>query len=487
MRVRLGVRVQLAGHLRGPPPPLRGLGVPAGQLQVVGDRRGPGRGRVPLVPPGQDVRRPAVQQPAPGQRGRLVGGPAQRLVGEPVGGRLARGGRGDLGQQRPGQRLVDRLDDLVLASPADRAQQVRVVVAAEHRGRGQHLPGRLADRLQPGPQQVPDAGGRPPVGLLEPQGALLGGVPGRPQRLDVLADQHGQPARLGHQPVHLDLRHPVQVQQRADRLRPEQPRLDHLAHRLVLGLAERGAQHPQPSGLLVLPAQHQQQRPVGQPPHQVGEQPERRAVRPLHVLHHDHPGRPLGCPRQPQDRQPRNRQPRDRARNRPPRERLRPGSRPAACRRSPRTAGSRPPGCPARARPSPGGPRPGPAPGARPSRPSAPGAPRADRAAPRARSAAGPRPARTAARSRRRGSGRPAPRPPAALRRLGPELGDQPRFPAAGLPGDRHHPARRAGRLPGRAQPGQLGLSPHQRPDPGRASNSGAAAAPSAAEAAEAA
>ena len=152
VRVRLGVRVQVPGRLRCTPPPLRGLAVPAGQLQVVGHRRGPGGGRVPLVPPGQDIRRPAVQQPAPGQRRRLVGGPAQCLVGEPVGGGLARGGRRDLGQQRPGQGLVDRLDDLVLAPPADRAQQVGVVVAAEHRGAGQHLPGRLADRLQPGPQ-----------------------------------------------------------------------------------------------------------------------------------------------------------------------------------------------------------------------------------------------------------------------------------------------------------------------------------------------
>jgi hypothetical protein len=61
VRVRLGVRVQLASHLGSPPPPLRCLGVPVGQLQVVGHRRGPGGGRVALVPVGQHVSRPPVE------------------------------------------------------------------------------------------------------------------------------------------------------------------------------------------------------------------------------------------------------------------------------------------------------------------------------------------------------------------------------------------------------------------------------------------
>ena len=55
---------------------------------------------------------------------------------------------------------------------------------------------------------------------------------------------------------------------------------------------------------------------------------------------------------------------------------------------------------------------------------------------------------------------------PRRLRRLGPELGDQPGLADTRLAGDRHHPARGAGRLPGRAQGGELGLPAHQRPDP---------------------
>ena len=55
---------------------------------------------------------------------------------------------------------------------------------------------------------------------------------------------------------------------------PERPGLDHDAQGLLLGLGQRGAQHPQPPGLLFLPAQHEQQRPVGEPPHQVGQQAE---------------------------------------------------------------------------------------------------------------------------------------------------------------------------------------------------------------------
>ncbi len=57
---------------------------------------------------------------------------------------------------------------------------------------------------------------------------------------------------------------------------------------------------------------------------------------------------------------------------------------------------------------------------------------------------------------------------PRRPRGFGPELGDQPGLPAARLPGDRHHPPRGAGRLPGGAQGGQFGLPAHQRPDTGR-------------------
>jgi hypothetical protein len=150
--VRLGVGVQVAGYLGGPPPPLRGLLVPARQLQMAGHGRRPGGGRVALVPADEGVGRAPVQQPATGQGGRFVHRPAQRLVREAIGRRLLRARRGDLGEQGSGQRVVDRLDDLVLTPAAHRTQQVRVVVAAEHSGGGQHLPGRVADRLQPGPQ-----------------------------------------------------------------------------------------------------------------------------------------------------------------------------------------------------------------------------------------------------------------------------------------------------------------------------------------------
>jgi hypothetical protein len=103
--------------------------------------------------------------------------------------------------------------------------------------------------------------------------------------------QHGQPAGLGQQPGHVDPWHPVQAEQRADRLGAEQARFDGVAHGLHFGLGERGLQHAQPPRLFGLPAQHEQQRPVGQPAYQVGEQAQRGAVRPVHVLHHHDPGR----------------------------------------------------------------------------------------------------------------------------------------------------------------------------------------------------
>ena len=104
--MRLFVRVKLTGQLTGPPPPLRRLGVPASQLQMVGHGRGPGTGRIALVPAGEDVGGPAVQQAPPGQSRRFVGGSPQCLVGEAVGRGLVTGseggwggGWGDLGQQ----------------------------------------------------------------------------------------------------------------------------------------------------------------------------------------------------------------------------------------------------------------------------------------------------------------------------------------------------------------------------------------------------
>jgi hypothetical protein len=53
--VRLGVRVQLAGHPGCLPPPRPGLAVPPGQLQVPGHGRGPGGGRIALVTADQRV------------------------------------------------------------------------------------------------------------------------------------------------------------------------------------------------------------------------------------------------------------------------------------------------------------------------------------------------------------------------------------------------------------------------------------------------
>ena len=233
-----------------------------------------------------------------------------------------------------------------------------------------------------------------------------------------------------------------------------------LAHGLVLGLAERGPQHPQPLACFGLPAQHQQQRPVGEPADQVGEQAERRAVRPVHVLHHHDAAGPR-----------RRRLPAARA-----------ASSVAAMAAYSRVSatgldsgGAGTSGCAAAS--------------AGTSRPaiaaSAAAAGRAGRAGPRARCAAGRRPARTAARSRRRGSGPPARRrpPPAASARnsLISRVLPQPAWPATAT--TRPLPP---GRLPGRAQrppaprPGRPAATPRAAggsrpsgPEPGRAVDGG--------------
>ena len=288
--MRLGVRVQLAGHLGGPPPPLRGLLVPAGQLQVARPRSRPGwwpdraraggRGRPPRVRaaagdgPGWPIRTPSGAAPRTGSRRTA---PA------------ARRRRGDLGEQGSGQRVVDRLDDLVLAPSAHRAQQVGVVVAAEHRGGGQHLPGRLAHRLQPGPQQVPDAGRRPPGAGLARRPASGSSAARRASTYSrtsmgsprVSASSRdtsilGMPSRPSSVPMASGPNGPGSTVCPSDWLSASESAVRSTRSR------------PACSGCQLSTSSSGQSR---EPAHQVGEQAEGGAVGPVHVLDHHDPGR----------------------------------------------------------------------------------------------------------------------------------------------------------------------------------------------------
>ena len=453
VRTRLGVGVQLAGHLGGAPPPLRGVGVPAGQLQVAGHGRGRGGGRVALVPADQDVGRAAVQQPAPGQRGRLVGGPAQGLVGEAVGRRLA----GREGGREVGGGISVSRDRASASSIASTISSSPRPLTARSRSASLSLPSTaaavsicLAGSLTASSRvrsRSLTLAGRPPVRLPASRrpGPSPGSPPGPPavRRASTYSrTSMGSPRVSASSRVHVDLGHPVQAEQRADRLGVQRPGLDGLADRLGFGLAERGPQHPQPARLLGLPAQHEQQRPVGEPAHQVGEQAERGTVRPVHVLHHHDAGRPAlpvpggGRPQGVRDR------------------RVQPGHghRAVQRRRGPRVR--------VRLR---GGQRRDQPPGHR-------GRLRRERA-------------RQVGPDRERGPqqvGGQHERQPglavvAASRqhdgpgrgRLVAQLGDEPRLAAAGLAGDGHHPAAPAGGPPGRAQGGQLSRPADQRPRPG--------------------
>ena len=159
----------------------------AGELQVPCDRRGRDA---------RHLRGPAVQQPPAGQAGLLVDQGPQLLVAEVV---VPRSRRATLAHQPAPHHLLQRASRSPRRSPADSPDRADVEAAPDDRRRGQQLARGLADRVQPGQQQLAGTGRQRPG--LAPRPACAGTPPAaaaRPRSSPTAAAaRRGPPGRAG--------------------------------------------------------------------------------------------------------------------------------------------------------------------------------------------------------------------------------------------------------------------------------------------------
>ena len=232
-----------------------------GQPQVARDR---GRRT------GERAGRAAVQQAAAGEARLLVDERAQLLMPEVV---VVRA----LADQPVRHELFQAADRLLVAATARRAHRVDVERPPDHRRGGEHLPARLADRVQPRAQHAAGAGRQRELPL---------GV----ERAKVLDEQERHALGLFVQPppqagLRVGPRGPEQL---ADIVcsQPREP-----SHRAVPGALGLGDDPPH--GVLVrrAPREHDEQRASREAAQAVAEQAERRVVGPVRVVDEQDPRR----------------------------------------------------------------------------------------------------------------------------------------------------------------------------------------------------
>ena len=187
-------------------------------------------------------------------------------------------------QQPAAQRLVERVGGLVLIAPARRPQQVGVEPSAEDRGCGERLRGGLRDAGDPGAEQLAHARRQRPDPVARP------GIC-RPERVDVGREQERQAPGLVDQPPDVDprARQARRVEQRRRLLGAEGARAGELGVPAPLGGVQRGAQ-PLRRPRVAFPGEHRQERQLGEPPDEEGQQLRRGVVGPVDVVDHDGAG-----------------------------------------------------------------------------------------------------------------------------------------------------------------------------------------------------